>query len=237
MLDWLDYDGHPRIIGDHVDMGALEYPVESATYATVSDFVRGGKWNLVSIPVAPVDPDPLKVFAGIDLANASFQFWVNNPIGSMQPGFEFLNPSTGWTGPVMRGVPYWFIEPKATTDKTISLQGYPSRADFRVQLDARPSPNGAPYWIMFGTPFSVDVPAANLSFTSTAVSSDPKTWSDANRLKLVESKALGFDTAAQQYFTLGPSDTHPDRTNLQPWFGYWLLVDTPDALTINFRCP
>jgi hypothetical protein len=235
--DWLDFDGRPRLLGGHVDMGAYESLVQPLSYTSPVGFAKHARWNLVSVPASPVNPDPVSVFAGIDVANASLQFWPNNPSDSASIGFQMWNPGTGWSGPIVRGVPYWFLESNATTDKTINYMGYPPAGDFILQLNDRQTKKDAPYWIMFGTPFPNDVPAANLSFTNQWVPITNGTWLEASSKNVVASKAFGFDAAAQQYFSVGPTETNPDRTVLQPWYGYWLLVDRPEALTITFKKP
>jgi hypothetical protein len=89
---------------------------------------------------------------------------------------------------------------------------------------------------MLGTPFAVDLSCDDqVWFTNKAVSSDTKNWKDASDLKMIEAKALGFDSAQQTFFTAGPSAYTPERSVLQPWYGYWLLVDRADELSITFK--
>jgi hypothetical protein len=191
--------------------------------------IRSGCWNLVSIPYEVINPDPVSVFAGIDLTWCSLQYWLND-----RGVFQGFGSSFGWTGPIERGVSYWMLGAKMLSDCGISFQGVDPISNFNLTFPGRAV---APYWIMFGTPFPSDVLSENVRFLNTAVSPDAMTWKEAIDANMVDSKALGFDSSTQQFFAAGIPLYHPDRSALQPWYGYWLLVDRPETLTIQFPKP
>jgi hypothetical protein len=96
----------------------------------------------------------------------------------------------------------------------------------------------APFWIMFGTPFPNNLSCdTSILFTNKAVSPNSMTWAEAYKQKMVESKALCFNSGWQMYLTVGPSTYSPQLDYLQPWYGYWLLVDRNEELSITFKHP
>jgi hypothetical protein len=227
----LDVDNLTRILGSHVDLGAYEYVLpESKDFVSDTYKIRSHYWTLFSLPVRPVDPDPLMVLNEINLPKASLQYWRNDGTGD----FQSYGATFGWTGPLERGHAYWLLDTDSTTDHSLSVKGYLPTSDFELAI---PSHTDAPYWIMFGTPFSVNVACDNIQFTNPSIDSGNHSWLDASQLKMVSSKALGFDPVAQNYFTAGPSSTHPDISMFQPWYGYWLLVTNSGELTIKFPNP
>jgi parallel beta-helix repeat protein len=224
-LSWIDLDGEARIMNSKVDIGADEYNTPGTSYATPDGFVHTG-WNLVSFPGIPVNADPTAVFQGLDLNQASLQYWKNTDGG----GWQSYGSSFNWTGPIELGIPYWFLISDSNLIKSLSFTGNALSSDFKLSIPAHTS---APYWIMLGNPFNREISCDNLLFTNSTLSSDSKNWEQAVALKWVESKAQGFNNATQQFFTAGPLTYVPDRTNLQPWYGYWLLIDRPEAITIT----
>jgi hypothetical protein len=169
-----------------------------------------------------------KVMVGEDQEDY-LQYWKNN-----ECSWEAYNASGGWTGPMTRGIAYWMMAREQTTDKSIQYQGFPSTGDFKIQLAAHAN---APYWVQLGTPFGADIPCSKVTFSTKSMNGQALDWASANASNLVSSMALGFENATQQFFSVGVPDFHPDRENLQPWYGYWLLVNTPDEMTITFPEP
>jgi hypothetical protein len=219
------------------ESGTLDFTVSNQPPVTIispSGFVKAKTWNLVSVPFTPVDPDPAKVFAGIDLTAASFQFWTN------QDTFQNYGNSFGWTGPIVRGVPYWFIETKALVDKTITYSGYSSDSDFEWVF---PAAQKAPYWVMLGTPFDNAVPVSSIQFKDSSLRGDQwLSWHDAysgsnTALRFVDSSSYGWDAVASQFVRMGPSEWGSAKQQMDPWWGYWMLIWDSGEIRIKVPKP
>jgi hypothetical protein len=227
--NWKDFDLEARITGSHVDIGADEINLDTVTVQSPVDFIRQNRWNCISLPLDPVNPDPLQILSGIDVPTSSLQYWDNNT--SDWQSFGYL---TGWSGPFQRGSAYWFCETHATQNKTISYQGIPISGDFTLNV---PVHTQAPFWIQLGTPFADEVSCDRIQFGDPSAKQQYLSWKQAVDSKLISSVAIGFDNVTQHFFTVGPADYHPDRSSFQPWFGYWLLVLKPDPFKIIFPDP
>jgi hypothetical protein len=191
--------------------------------------IQGGKWNFISLPIDPINPDPVVVLDEINVPNASLQYWNRNA----QSG-GWIGYGNEWVGPMVRGQSYWFIEPYASMSKQICYRGYEPGAKFTISLPAKST---APYWIQFGTPFLSDVPCESIKFTCSSLGNKLMSWAEAFAGGLVESKAIGFDSMYQQFYTAGIETTLPELTSLKPWTGYWLLIDRSNSITLEFTKP
>ncbi len=121
---------------------------------------------------------------------------------------------------------YWFLHTGAPAD--ISFSGYRNRGDYACTIPGRT----APYWIMFGHPFEHRTYCSDIKFSNPSYPT-PLGWAAAYDAGLVESSAQGFDAARPGFFTAGPADFMVERTVLEPWYGYWLMVKTSQDLTIT----
>jgi len=192
------------------------------TVTSPPNFVRIG-WNLVSLPAAPVDPRPTVVFSGINVAASSLQYW-----DCSREGGGYIGYGLEWTGPLLVGSCYWFTE--GTSAKTLSYSGYENLTDFTISF---PEISG-PRWVMFGHPFEHRTPCSAIRFTSTSQTT-PVDWPTATALGLVEPQAAGYEANNQHgYFSVGASGV-VDRTVLEPWYGYWLLL--PRGERVNMHIP
>ncbi len=206
-------------------------------FTSSTGFVKGGKWNLVSVPADPINPDPPVVFSTIELANSSFQFWNNNAVGG---GYQSYGTLFGWTGPVVRGTPYWFLEPGRTDNTEIRFSGTAPGSDFEMTIPARVA---APFWIMFGTPFPNPVPADSIQFKNVAKRGDlwlswTEAFSESNAsLRIVDSNAQGWSAELNRFNTMGPTAYMAESHQAEPWWGYWMLVFDPNELQIRFPKP
>ncbi len=197
------------------------------SFKTTGSWVKTG-WNCVSVPVVPESTDPVAVFTGIDVASSSFQYWKNNTVGG---GWQSYGALFGWTGPIERGTPYWFLNLNPATDLNVS--GYPTSGPQTIQFS---SLSPAPHWVMFGHMQSQPVNAASITFSTTSHPT-AMNWQDANTNGVVDGTAMGFENSTSSFFTAGPSAFLPQRPNLEPWYGYWLLINTSDAVTMTFPAP
>lgn len=188
------------------------------------NFIHTG-WNLVSVPGLPVNPDPAAVFSGIDVANSSLQYWRNEVPGG---SYQSYGAIFGWTGPIVVGTPYWLLN--AGSPHTLSFPGNLIATDQTVTIPSQPATT---HWAMFGTPMGHRVSCSDVRFSLASDPGNRVDWKTAYRNNWVESMAIGFDSSTSGYFTTGLADYLPDRTVLEPWFGYWLLVTTPQAVNIH----
>jgi hypothetical protein len=169
------------------------------------------------------------VFNTVDLLHSSFQFWKNNVDGG---GYQSYGESFGWVGPIERGTAYWFLQHESAGIADFSYEGYTPTQDFQLLIKAH---KVAPYWIMFGTPFNSSIDCTKIEFLNTAVNVFSQPWVDAVTSKMIASKAFGFES--NMFFEVGPSQYLPQKTDLEPWHGYWLLIGRPEELTITFPKP
>lgn len=226
-----DIDGQGRIQGAHVEIGADELP--ATAYFTTGGYIKAGRWNLVSLPADPVCPDPLRVFAGIDVPNSSFQFWRNDVEGG---GFQNYGDTFGWTGPVVRGVPYWLLTSASGPDHDLRYSGVSATADFQITFPAR---SAAPYWVMFGTPSPNPISADAVQFKNVTRRGDVwLNWVDAfsqedATLRIVDSNAQGWQNDQSRFTGITPSPWMGEH-EFEPWWGYWLLVHDEGELTVKF---
>lgn len=225
------------VVLDSVE-GVATKIIPGITYATPGGLLKGG-WNLVSLPADPVNTDVPTIFTGIDLPNSSFQYWNNNvdPCVFQSYGFAF-----GWTGPVVRGASYWFMQAPGTTDKIISYQGIEPTDDFVMTIPAHAN---APYWISTGTPFPNVISADAIQFKDIKKQGDTwLAWKDAYSiaditLRIVDSSMQGWDNAVGSFVRIAPSAfaTTNDKTQFDPWWGYWLLINDSNEIQIKFPKP
>ncbi len=193
------------------------------TFTSPAGFVRTG-WNLVSIPATPARPDPLVVFTGVDVPNSCLQYWMNDVDGG---GYQSYGELLGWTGPLQVGTPYWFLHQGSPV--TLFFAGRPNTTDFQITI---PEHTMAPYWVMIGHPFNHATLCSDVKFSSVSTPI-PQPWPDAYASGIVESTAAGFEPATHSFFGVGPGEFMVDRDRLEPWYGYWLLVRTPEPVTIT----
>lgn len=180
-------------------------------------------WNFFSIPAVPESPDPLVVLAGEDAPNSSLLKWNNSAAGG---GYQIFG--LDWPGPMECGSSYWMICGKA--NPPISFFGTPSMNPAQITFPAGNSPR----WVTFGHPFDVPVSADAVKF-SNAEHPTPLGWADAYDAGMVEGNAMGFDSG--RIFTVGPSRYMMERQQLEPWHGYWLLLYSPDPVTLTIALP
>lgn len=194
-----------------------------SVFSTTGQPVRAG-WNLIALPAQPANADPQAVLAGIDVANSSLQYWRNDAAGG---GYQAYGSMAGWTGPLTVGTPYWFLYQGSPLD--VSFAG---TAITSTRTLSFPALAPAPHWVMFGHPQNHATPCADLTFATTSHPA-PLSWQAAVDAGVVDGKALGYSNPTSTFFTAGPSAYLPDKTTLDPWCGYWLLIRTSEAVTMN----
>ncbi|MDH7481598.1 MAG: family 10 glycosylhydrolase [Armatimonadota bacterium] len=179
--------------------------------------VRAG-WNLISLPLDPVNPDPAVVFNGIDIEGKLYRY--DNPTAS----FITYDP---WTpeifGNCRVGEGYWLF---ADGPKTISYQAWASFPPARdIQIPAAG-------WALIGCPFP-----NGKYWADTNVTKDGNTVSLATAAKTngwLDSVGWWWDNSAQALQTLGLPEDWPASEYLVPWYGYWINTYTSNlTLTVQ----
>lgn len=192
---------------------------QAESFSTSSDFLETG-WNFISIPAIPQDPSPQSVFAGIDVPSSSLQFWTGN-------SFQRYGESFGWTGPIELGIPYWILN--LQSPQGLQLQGIPITSD---QILTFQGDFSGPHWIAFGVPMNQQMSISDLQFKITS-GSDWFDWDTAVNRNWITGMAQGYNAESASFFTVGINSVS-DTSVLEPWKGYWLLIMTPDTLSIRF---
>lgn len=236
---WIDSDGNPRTAGSSTDMGAAVFSPSTnwPIFKSPDNFIKGSRWNLVSIPVDPSDPSFSKVFTGINIPNASMQYWDNNGDNGFFPCF-FEGVST--VNGVSRGIPYWLVEPQVSVNKSLQVQGTAGMTDFVITL---PAHSHSPYWIQVGTPFPTEISADSILFKDVSKRGDvwlswEQAYSASNQsLRIIDSTAQGWDSDTSGFDRIGPSVWNPDSSDFKPWCGYWMLVMDSGQMEICFPKP
>ncbi len=167
-VGWRDAAGNLAVSQDYTYTPTLQVEV----YSTSGNYVKARKWDLISVPADPVNPDPLAVFSALDPANSSLQFWINSG-----GGWQHYGDIWGWTGPVVRGTPYWMLPRSIASDMDISFTGVVPSEDFVLSIAGQ----GAPaFWIMFGSPLPAQLDADSIMFRDPSRSGGTWcNWSDA----------------------------------------------------------
>lgn len=206
--------------------------ISNLTYTSPTSYMHDG-WNLVSLPSDPMSTDLQTVFSGIDVANSSFQFWDNTADPCT---FQAYGGVYGWTGPAVRGIPYWFI---GSSNEIISYQGNEPTEDFILTIPAHAN---APYWISIGTPFPSAISTDSIQFKDVYSRGDNwLSWTSAysGYTRVVDSAMQGWDNTLGSFVRVAPSAyaTTSDKTQLDPWWGYWLLVIDKREIQIKIPKP
>lgn len=204
---------------------SLDYTLSaSQVFSSPADFVNSG-WNLISLPATPLNADPVSVLQGIDVPNANLQYWQNDVNNG---GFQVYGSTYGWTGPLNVGIPYWFYEMNGK--KTLSFEGMPNLTDWKIQIPAHIS---APYWVLIGQPFDHSTDISKVTISTDPSHLSPLGWLDASQAGIISSMAQGYESAKQQFFTVGESGGVADKNQFDPWYGYWVLVFSSEPITFT----
>ncbi|HET6384786.1 MAG TPA: hypothetical protein VFJ58_15445, partial [Armatimonadota bacterium] len=170
-------------------------------------------------------PDSYTIPAGLQLLSSPFQYnetsftvlfglpkvdaavWAP---GANQYAFSPNSPADTFHP----GAAVW-IQLKAPV--TVHPQGFaaPDGQPFKIDLQTG--------WNMIGDPFPAPIPLAGVSLVDAGGQTTPYaaavTAGDASPL-------YAFDTSQKQYAATGASGS------IQPWAGYWLMVDAPGTLVV-----
>jgi hypothetical protein len=172
-------------------------------------------WNLISLPLDPVDTNPVNVFAGISIEGRLYR-WV--PQETRYAVYLSANPSD--FGEAEAGAGYWLY---ADGPETITYNGYS-----RTGSAERNLPIGG--WHLVGCPQTAakTLTACSLYNNGTGMS---KSYPDAAASNWISDPFYWYDQASGSYSASGLDDWDADDS-LRPWRGYWAHTATGSDLDL-----
>ena len=180
------------------------------TFTTIPAVVEisksfGAGWSLMSVPLAPVNADPLVVFSGIPISGSLHRYE-----GGGYVTYWDFNPSP--FGTVKLGDGYWL---HLDAPATVRYSGTSSIGMLAIALP------GAG-WRMIGHVQQEEQPLANCEVRDT-VTSEAKTFAAAADAGWIASPLYWYDPTNSGYLTCG-IDPWDSDDSLYPWSGYWLCT-------------
>ncbi|MFH1896976.1 MAG: hypothetical protein ABH886_01855 [Candidatus Desantisbacteria bacterium] len=164
-------------------------------------------WNLCSIPLLLINPDPEVVFPGGSGQSGRISRFIDGRYVAYEQGGNF--------GTISPGIGYWF---KINSTLTTNFVGYAVRNG----TNSIPVSSG---WNLIGNPFTFGVNWNNILFshgTATERIADGKTINDGfYRYEADKSGKIG-------YFM----DRYKDNSVMWPWKGYWIYSPMAGDLKI-----
>ena len=183
--------------------------------ATLSHTYSRG-WNLVTVPLYPVDPDPAAVFDEVPGTLEITDEFGGHVIGASEPGFRTIEP----------GIGHWILFP---ADTTVFVTGNePTTAvEFRTNIH--------PGWNVIGSPWNrrVSWEDSRILFSD---GSQTVPLSQAVTLGWVDGTVVTYDPTNESYLTISPNLGQ----KLLSWVGFELhstitgeliFVEPPPDLT------
>ena len=168
-------------------------------------------WNLISIPLTPVDPACSSVFAGVpNLSGNLYRYDHGLATYQVYPGgFSTANNKDG----------YWLY---LTSSATISYAAYANQGAQTIDL---PTPG----WYLVGVPSETAVALADLTVNNlgTGTSADIVAAARDADKKWLSLPMYWYEATAGSYSTLGPDPWNADNY-YRPWKGYWLHTSVPN---------
>jgi hypothetical protein len=162
-------------------------------------------WNLISLPLDPLDTDPASVFAGISIEGQLYR-WV--PDEKRYAAYLSANP--GDFGEAQAGVGYWLY---ADGPETIAYNGY-----YRSGPAGPNLPVGG--WHLVGCPQTSAKTLAACSLYNNG-SALTKSYPDAAASNWIADPLYWYDQTSGSYSGAGLDDWDADNS-LRPWRGYWM---------------
>ena len=164
-------------------------------------------WSLFSLPLQPVNPDPVVVLAGTTVDGNLYR-WDRG--SQSQIMYDMWAP--GLFGNLMVDEGYWLMVAAPYTISYSANRGTPARNT------SLPSAG----WNMVGCPFEREVEWQDIMVVNGSqmvpirnAAKDPdKQWLSAT--------GFWWDSASQSQYDVGLEEDWPSTTHLKPWHGYWL---------------
>jgi hypothetical protein len=169
-------------------------------------------WNMISLPLPPVNADPLEVFKD---QNGEPIYIVQNLVRYSHDGLYYVpydefNPDE--FGQCQRGDGYWFY---ADSPTTIKYRGIGYHQSKKINL---PSPG----WYMLGgkseTGTIRDIKIIDNQTGQT------KNFEDAWVAGWIQDPFYGYDPLGLSYFSIGVDEGSGDTETIPDWAGYWVYT-------------
>lgn len=167
-------------------------------------------WNLISLPVDPALEFPHIVFRGITI-DGNLRRWDRYSASEVTystsvPGpFGNINPDEG----------YWLW---LSTGGTIKFNGAAVTTDRRMRLPQTTNPS---LYGLVGYPFETAQDFSNCMVCNpNAAEPKTRTVREAITLGWIPDRFFGWDSVTQTEFEVSVPEYSPDRTQLEPWYGY-----------------
>jgi len=177
-------------------------------------------WSLFSVPLEPVNPDPIAVLPGIRIDGYLYRWdkvtQSQITYDEWAPGvFSDLNTDEG----------YWLAVDSAYT---ISYQAYGGTAAMRdISLPAS-------QWSIVGCPFQRNINWEDIRVTLGAVTVPLRNAANDLDKGWLSSTAFWWDSMTQSQLDVGLPEDWPMTTQMQPWHGYW-VNSSVDGLVLTLR--
>jgi hypothetical protein len=175
-------------------------------------------WSLLSLPLQPVNPDPVSVFSGISIDGNLYRW--DNPVQGLFI-YDSWNPGDFGNVNVENG--YWL---QSASPGIISYQAYPSSGG----THDIPLPTAG--WAIMGCPFEVDKQWADTMVKHGTDTVPILTAAQTNNW--MSSTGYWWDAATQGLSDFGLPEDFIDWNIIQPWHGYWVQTYVNDiTLTLQ----
>lgn len=208
---------------------ALVVVAGGACVADTASFDVLAKWNCISAPLVPFNPDPLSVFSGINVVGTLSRYDAPSQSGVI---YDDLEPEV--FGNILLGDGYWLL---SDGTYTVSYDGVPdgvpdgsgNMTDMWISLPGNQlDPADAGGWHLIGQPFDHDTNVvANLYLTD---GTTLKTWEEAVDAGWCGNTLFAFDPTTQS--GLGVSYDIADDDHLRANQGYWFYTQKDNLALI-----
>ena len=190
----------------------LGYTTISSTVATVK-----APWTLLSLPLEPVNPDPVSVFAGVDIDAKLMR--LERFTGSLAT-YDAWQPDL--FGNVSSDEGYWL---RMSSTPTVSYQAWAGTPATHTTHLPRAG------WSIIGCPFLTDRVWGDTLVTKGTSTVSLQTAAKQNLW--LNSLGLAWDPITQGLYDIGLPDEWPTSTVIEPWHGYWIQSYTNDLYLIQ----
>jgi len=163
-------------------------------------------WNLIAMPVVPLDPDPVVVFDGIPIDMALSRF--DSATQSNSTWDEFNEEFGG----ILIGEGYWL---SATAPDQYSFSGLNDVDEMDVWISLPNAP-----WSLIGNPYSYAYPWEDIKVTDGNVT--VSMYDAVYVLNWVDAWGTYYDATTQSNETVSFPDEFPTSEDLLPGHGFWI---------------